>query len=107
MRSPEVDQKGQEVRAVFSTATDSRTRAQIGTLLSIRVCATDDAECAADLQKVSPKPDQPSKDSAAGDAKDKQCLKTVQSTLANDPRYGPPLDADAAADALNAYLQLH
>ncbi|UUZ53593.1 hypothetical protein LP419_33470 [Massilia sp. H-1] len=27
----------------------------------------------------------------------------MQSTLANDPRYGPPLDADAAADALNAY----
>lgn len=103
LRSLKSIKKGQEVRAVFSTATDSRTRAQIGTLLSIRVCATDDAECAADRKKVSPKPDQPPKDSAAGDAKDKQCLKTVQSTLANDPRYGPPLDADATTDALNAY----
>ncbi|UUZ53594.1 hypothetical protein LP419_33475 [Massilia sp. H-1] len=53
---PEVDQKGQEVRAVFSTATDSRTRAQIGTLLSIRVCATDDAECAADRKKSARNP---------------------------------------------------
>jgi len=99
LRSLKSIKKGQEVRAVFSTATDTRTKAQIGTLLSIRACLPDDAECAADRKKVK----EPSEDNTA---KHQQCLQAMQATLADDPRYGPPLAAGYANDALAAYNSL-
>lgn len=96
LRSLKSIKKGQEVRAVFSTATDARTKAQIGTLLSIRVCLPDDAECAADRKKTG----EQSEESAA------TCQQAMQATLADDPRYGPPLAPGNADDALATYNSL-
>jgi|GEM_PF-5341363 len=106
LRSLKSIKKGQEVRAVFSTATDARNKVQIDTLLSIRACLTDDAQCAADRKKNEEKSAKPLQDTAAGTAKQAQCLQAMQEALVKDPRFGPPLAIDPASDALAAYNKL-
>lgn len=106
LRSLKSIKKGQEVRAVFSTATDSRTKAQIGTLLSIRTCATDDAECAADRKRIEATSEKRPEETVASAAKRQQCLQAMEATLVQDPRFGPPLAGGATDEALGAYNNL-
>jgi hypothetical protein len=103
LRSLKSIRVGQEVRAEFGTMTDSHSGAKIGKLLSIRACASEDAQCASDRKRAEEKPKPQPQVADAGEAKQKQCLQTMQKTLESDSRYGPPLDPEAAKAALDRY----
>jgi len=112
LRSLKSIRKGQEVRAVFGSATDPRSKARIGTLLSIRVCAVADAECAADRKAIEQAAAKSEQASAAASARHQQCLQAMQATLEADPRHGAALSinnagtASTGSDALAAYNKL-
>jgi hypothetical protein len=103
LRSLKSIKTGQEVRAEFGAMTDGRSGAKISKLLSIRTCLAEDVQCAADRKRASENSTKQAPAPITVQEKSKQCLQAMQTTLANDPRYGPPLDPDTAKAALDKF----
>jgi hypothetical protein len=79
---------GHEVRAVFGAMHNSDSQL-INKLISIRICALEDKECAADRARQDKEGKELDQRLAASNLTHERCRQAMRVTLANDQRYVP------------------